>query len=118
MNVDIQVWVDAIGKLFGAFSVILVLGFGQERISELSKQILRKIGTLLSADWMKPYGVSSWMLAIVPAFLIAFGFEVNVLDTFDIFAEIDPDLVRMLSMFITWGVSNAIHPRMPSADGK
>lgn len=118
MDINMATIFSDIGGFIGFVVVLLAVALGSERTTELAIKLsgLGK-GSKLTKWFVVPSGVPSWLLSFVPAFLIAFGFEVNVLTQFEIFADIDPQFVQILSAMITWGVSNLIHSEMPKAEG-
>lgn len=118
MDINMANIVSDIGGFIGFVVVLLAISLGSERTTELAIQLLGLGKGSRFTKWFAiPSGVPSWLLSFVPAFLIAFGFEVNVLAQFEIFADIDPQFVQILSAMIYWGVSNIIHPEMPRANG-
>ncbi len=110
-------FLDPVGAFLAALLVLVIVSFGSERVTEIIKTLLRFIANKVS--WLEalyPEGAGSWLLALVPAYLLAFGFDVDVLADFEIFANVDEDLVQILNHLIIWGMSNVIHPKLPPVE--
>jgi len=97
----------------GALLAVAAFAFTSERGTQILKTILRWIAAKLNIDALAPSGVSSWLLALVVAGLITYGFDIDVLSEFEMFQGLDPELVRVMNMVFVWVMSQFEHDKIP-----
>lgn len=108
-----EILIQLIVVILSAFVVLLAVAFGSERGTQITKVILRWIAAKFKMPTIAPSGYGSWLLALVPAALMVFGFNVDVLSEFELFGNVDPLLVQLLNMALVWGMSQIEHEKMP-----
>jgi amino acid transporter len=111
-------WLSALGNflLLLLTTIVGLLGVAitTERGTELVKTLLRKLATIFpKLGALAPNGMGSWLLALVAAGLVTFGFNLDFLKQFQTFQQLDPQMVQICSMILIWLTSNIIHPAMP-----
>ena len=90
----------------GVLIFVYVLSGASERMTEIIKKI-----TLGITKGKYPHGDFSWLLALVPAFGMVYGLDLEFLTQFKMFQEIDPELVKLLNALFIWIVSNQQHDK-------
>lgn len=101
---------ELIVMVLGAAIFIFVLSGASERVTELLKGIMRKI----SKDKF-PHGDWSRLLALIPAVGAVYGLDVDFFAQFELFENVDADMLNVLSAMYLWLASNWIHPKMKEA---
>lgn len=99
--------------------VVAVLSLGAERGTELLKVILRFIfGYVPFLKAWQPSGAGSMVLAFLVSFAGVNNFDVNILNQFPQFANIDPQLVSYATVALLWICSSLWHRALPPGTGK
>ena len=90
--------------------LFIVVAFGAERGTEIVKVCLRWLSSRAKfLSWTNPSGYFSMAAALAASYYAAFGFDMALLNKFALFKSLDPELVKILTMFITWGLANMTH---------
>ena len=92
---------------------VVIIGFSTERGTQVLKMILRWISAKLNIVALAPSGVGSWILALVISGLVTYGFDINVLSEFEMFNELDPELINIMNMILVWVMAEIEHKKMP-----
>jgi sulfite exporter TauE/SafE len=98
--------------LIGAFLVLVAIGFGTERGTEILKALTRLIG----AKWLKWEGLKGYLSFIAAAALVFAGIfltDTNPLSFIEGlgFEFLDADLAKTLSALIALFIGNKIHDK-------
>ena len=110
-----NVFAELIVAVVSAVLFILVVALSSERGTQFLKTIMRWISVKLKVPEIAPHGIGSWILALAVAGLITYGFNLDVLSNFELFSDIDPDLVRAMNMILVWVMAEIEHKKMPKA---
>jgi hypothetical protein len=95
-----------------------VLSLGAERGTELLKIVLRFIfGNIGFLKFLQPSGAGSVLLAFVVSYAGVTGFDVSVFSGFEVFTKIDPELISLLTIALTWLGSTVLHRNLPEGSG-
>jgi len=97
--------------LIGALLVLLAVGFGTERGTEVLKAISRLIGAKM--NWEGLSGYTSLIAAAALVIAGTFYFDIEPLKYIRRlgFNYLDPDLVKLLSSLIGLFIANKIHDK-------
>ena len=108
--------------IVGAFLVLALIALGAERATELLKMVLRfmfgSIPLLNKLPFLQPNGAGSAFLALIVSLLGIQNFDVTILDEFTIFKGVDPQLVMLITVAVTWIGSSIWHSLLPDNVGK
>ena len=97
---------DLVIMLLGAAVFIFVLSGASERVTEVVKSFLRKI----SKDQF-PHGDWSKILSLIPAIGAVYGLDVEFFSQFELFSDLDPEMLQILNAMSLWIASNWFHPK-------
>ena len=108
-----------VAAVIGAFLVFAVLALGAERGTELLKIVLRFIfGSIPFLKSWQPTGAGSTVIAFLVSFAGVKEFDLDVLNQFPIFANVDAELVSIITVALIWIGSTVWHKKLPAEAGK
>jgi len=102
-------WVSAVANLFVA---LILFGTGQQQVTEIAKEILRRSLAKLRGLW--PLGIAfperakSALLALLVAWLVMNKVDINLFKDFSFFGNLgvtDPKILLAISTVATWVAS-------------
>lgn len=108
-----------IAAVIGALLVFAILALGAERGTELLKIVLRFIfGSIPFLKRWQPTGAGSTVIAFLVSFAGVKEFDLDVLNQFPIFANVDAELVSIITVALIWIGSTVWHKKLPVEAGK
>lgn len=104
-----------------ALTIIIAyaVSLGAERGTEVVKMAVRLLAKLPMLSKLEPTGQVSSILALLVAGLGVFGFNLDIFSELPLFANVDPELVKILGTLIVWVLSSKWHEsgQLPSPKG-
>lgn len=111
--------VTTISSVAVVLVIVGAISLGVERGTELLKIVLRfafkSVGFL---KFLQPTGAGSVVLAFIVSYAGVNGFDVSVFDEFEAFANLDAQLIQLLTVALTWLGSSLWHSALPEGAGK
>ena len=99
-----------------ALFLFVVIAFTSERGLQGIKIFLRGVAAKVPfLKFVAPKGIGSFLLSLVVAVFVVFGFDIKPLQEFQIFQTLDPNLVSIVTALVSWLLSNVIHDSMPKS---
>lgn len=100
---------EILENLLKTVLLLLVLGLGTERGTQLVKEFLRVVGSKIA--WLNFSDKRSFLLAAVVAFFVTYFFGVDVTQYLQILDGFDPNLVQLVNSLLLMFFSNTIHDK-------
>lgn len=100
---------EILENLLKTVLVLLVLGLGTERGTQLIKEFLRLVAA--KVPWLNFADRRSFLLAAVVAFFVTYFFGVDVTQYLQLLDGFDADLVKLVNSLLLMFFSNAIHDK-------
>lgn len=105
-----------LAAIAGAILLLLACALGAERGTELVKIILRfAFSNLPFLKNYQPNGAGSMILALLVSIAGVYKFDISIFNQFPIFANLDPNLIHMVTTAVLWVVSSIFHDQLPEA---
>lgn len=105
-----------ITAILAGLTLVAVISLGAERGTELLKMVLRFVfGNVSFLKAWQPSGAGSAFLAFLVSYAGVNQFNLNLFSDFKIFSTIDPQLISLLSIALTWIGSSLWHYVLPDA---
>lgn len=89
--------------------VLLVLGLGTERGTQLVKEFLRLFSGKIA--WLNFSGRRSFLLAAAIAFFVSYFLKVDVTQYLQLLDGFDPELVKLVNALLVMFFSNTVHDK-------
>lgn len=102
------VW-TILSRLGVTLVVLLALGLGTERGTQVIKEFLRELAKRV--PWLDFRDRRSFLLAAVVSFFVTYFFGVDATEYLELLDGFDPELVRMVNALLLLFFSNQIHDR-------
>lgn len=91
--------------------ILLVLGLGTERGTQIVKELLNQIAGKVNWKWLSFSDKKSFLLAAVIAFFVTYIFGVDLTGFLEVLDGFDPELVKLVNSLLLMFVSNGIHDK-------
>lgn len=98
-----------IDQLLKTVLILIVLGLGTERGTQVIKEFLR--GLSAKVPWLNFSDRRSFLLAAVVAFFVTYFFGVDVTQYLQLLEGFDSELVKMVNALLLMFFSNSIHDK-------
>lgn len=102
---------DILALVVNLVALVAVSGALGERGTEFIKLIFRKISQLPFLHWLAVQGYGSVLLSFLVAVFMVFypALHLDFFGEFDIFKDLNPDLVGAFNVLVLWVVKHYIH---------
>jgi len=106
--------VSAISSGLAVLIVIAAIALLGERATQLVKIVARyAFGNIAWLKFLQPSGAGSIVLSFIVAFAGLQSFDVSLFDQFEVFNNIDSNLVEAITLALIWIGSNIWHESLP-----